>query len=115
MSAATMAAAASSSAPAHCAGTFGGTFGARCPLVLLSFFLPAVFAKLPTLLFAATLLLSGCETKPAATAAPTEAANAAAPAAAAEARYECPMGCAGSQSTAPGKCPTCGMELEKKS
>ena len=32
-----------------------------------------------------------------------------------EARYECPMGCAGSQSNKPGKCPTCEMELEKKS
>lgn len=32
-----------------------------------------------------------------------------------EARYECPMGCAGSQSTKPGKCPVCAMELEKKS
>ncbi|TGE21501.1 DUF305 domain-containing protein [Hymenobacter aquaticus] len=28
--------------------------------------------------------------------------------------YECPMGCEGSQSTKPGKCPVCEMELEKK-
>ena len=28
--------------------------------------------------------------------------------------YECPMGCKGSQSTKPGKCPTCEMELVKK-
>ncbi|UYZ65263.1 DUF305 domain-containing protein [Hymenobacter weizhouensis] len=28
--------------------------------------------------------------------------------------YECPMGCEGSQSTKPGKCPTCEMELVKK-
>jgi len=28
--------------------------------------------------------------------------------------YECPMGCEGSKSTKPGKCPTCGMDLEKK-
>ena len=32
-----------------------------------------------------------------------------------KARYECPMGCAGSQSSKPGKCPTCEMELVKKS
>ncbi|MBF9221144.1 heavy metal-binding domain-containing protein [Hymenobacter ruricola] len=60
----------------------------------------------------AATLLSGCESrKPSAATKP--AAPATAPAA--EARYECPMGCAGSQSTKPGKCPTCGMELEKKS
>ncbi|UOQ50785.1 heavy metal-binding domain-containing protein [Hymenobacter cellulosivorans] len=29
--------------------------------------------------------------------------------------YECPMGCEGSQSDKPGKCPVCEMELEKKS
>jgi rubrerythrin len=29
--------------------------------------------------------------------------------------YECPMGCEGSRSSKPGQCPTCGMELEKKS
>ena len=58
---------------------------------------------------AGTALLSSCEQqKPAATA-PGK------PAATAEARYECPMSCAGSQSTQPGKCPTCGMDLEKKS
>ncbi|GAB3573429.1 hypothetical protein GCM10027345_06120 [Hymenobacter daeguensis] len=58
---------------------------------------------------AAILCLSSCgnSQKPAA------AVPAAAPAA--EARYECPMGCAGSQSNKPGKCPTCEMELEKKS
>ncbi|MFD2720705.1 heavy metal-binding domain-containing protein [Hymenobacter monticola] len=58
----------------------------------------------------AGLLLSSCEqhkpatTTPAAPAAPT-----------AQARYECPMGCAGSQSSKPGKCPVCEMELVKKS
>ena len=31
-----------------------------------------------------------------------------------EARYECPMGCAGSESGQPGKCPVCEMELVKK-
>jgi hypothetical protein len=51
-----------------------------------------------------SLLLSSCEPqKPAATAP------------AAQARYECPMGCAGSQSSKPGKCPVCEMALEKKS
>ena len=28
--------------------------------------------------------------------------------------YECPMGCKGSRSNKPGKCPTCEMTLEKK-
>ncbi|WP_185816777.1 heavy metal-binding domain-containing protein [Hymenobacter metallilatus] len=28
--------------------------------------------------------------------------------------YACPMGCAGSASTKPGSCPTCGMALVKK-
>jgi hypothetical protein len=32
----------------------------------------------------------------------------------ANATYECPMG-DGGQSNAPGKCPKCGMDLEKKS
>ncbi|WP_400191902.1 heavy metal-binding domain-containing protein [Hymenobacter sp. B81] len=27
--------------------------------------------------------------------------------------YVCPMRCEGSQSTQPGKCPVCGMDLEK--
>ncbi|MBF9141151.1 heavy metal-binding domain-containing protein [Hymenobacter properus] len=59
---------------------------------------------------AGLLLLSGCEQqKPAAT---TPAAPAAP---AAQVRYECPMGCAGSQSSKPGKCPVCEMELVKKS
>ncbi|MDO7846106.1 heavy metal-binding domain-containing protein [Hymenobacter sp. M29] len=55
------------------------------------------------------LLLGSCEQqKPAAT-----APAAATPAV--QARYECPMGCAGSQSNKPGKCPVCEMELVKKS
>ena len=29
--------------------------------------------------------------------------------------YECPMGCEGSRSSKPGKCPTCEMDLVKKS
>lgn len=28
--------------------------------------------------------------------------------------YACPMGCKGSESPKPGKCPTCGMDLVKK-
>ncbi|GAB3857531.1 hypothetical protein GCM10028822_31370 [Hymenobacter terrigena] len=68
-----------------------------------------ISAFLLTTLCTATLLLSSCEgQKPAATTAP-----AATPVA--EARYECPMGCAGSQSSKPGKCPTCEMDLVKKS
>ena len=63
------------------------------------------------------MLLSSCgEQKPAATtsAAPAPVGK---PATipAGEVRYECPMGCAGSLSTKPGKCPVCKMELEKKS
>jgi len=75
---------------------------------MLSAFRPFLFSALG----AAILCLSSCgeSQKPAATAAP-----AAAKASAIEARYECPMGCAGSQSNKPGKCPTCEMDLEKKS
>jgi hypothetical protein len=86
-----------------------------------------MLSKFRTLFFSAlgasVLGLSGCESQqPAATAAPAPAASAAAAPAkpnaeavpAVEARYECPMGCAGSQSTKPGKCPTCEMELVKK-
>ncbi|MGY3089406.1 hypothetical protein ACVWYF_002454 [Hymenobacter sp. UYAg731] len=73
---------------------------------------PHAFLLLP--LCAVILLLSGCEgQKPAAAMPPSAAAPAATPVA--EARYQCPMGCAGSQSSKPGKCPTCEMELVKKS
>ena len=68
---------------------------------------------------AATLGLSSCgdSQKPVTTAAPAATAKPAAASGApvTEARYECPMGCAGSQSSKPGKCPVCEMELEKKS
>ena len=69
---------------------------------------------------AAILGLSSCgdTQKPAASAGAEAAAKPAASPAAApvtEARYECPMGCAGSQSAKPGKCPVCEMELVKKS
>ena len=63
--------------------------------------------------------LSSCgdSQQPAATTAPAATAKPAAASGApvTEARYECPMGCAGSQSSKPGKCPVCEMELEKKS
>lgn len=49
---------------------------------------------------------------PATAAAPDTTKSAATPATAA--RYECPMGCEGSQSSQPGKCPVCEMELELK-
>ena len=66
---------------------------------------------LVSLLCASSLLLSSCEPqKPAVITAP-----AAATPVVLKARYECPMGCAGSQSTKPGKCPTCEMALVKKS
>ncbi|MBD2722039.1 heavy metal-binding domain-containing protein [Hymenobacter armeniacus] len=66
-------------------------------------------------LSASSQLLSSCEQQKPAAAAPATSTSAPAPAPAAQARYECPMGCAGSQSSQPGKCPTCGMDLEKKS
>ncbi|WP_426489882.1 heavy metal-binding domain-containing protein [Hymenobacter sp. 102] len=67
-------------------------------------------------LLVAALGLTGCESKPAAQEAattPTLAApadSAATPVA--TAAYICPMGCKGSESDKPGKCPVCGMELE---
>ena len=65
------------------------------------------------LLVAGALTLSSCEgPKPAAK---VPAAPVAAAPVATTARYECPMKCANSQSATPGKCPTCGMDLEKKS
>ena len=65
------------------------------------------------LLVAGALTLSSCEgPKPAAK---VPAAPAASAPAATTVRYECPMKCANSQSATPGKCPICGMDLEKKS
>lgn len=59
-------------------------------------------------------VLASCESKPAATEAAVEAAapadSTAAPAV--SAAYVCPMGCEGSASDKPGKCPVCEMELE---
>ena len=74
------------------------------------------------LLIASATLLNSCGSrKPATTvAAPAATPTATTPAAPgqpaaipAAARYECPMRCAGSQSSAPGKCPVCDMALEK--
>lgn len=64
----------------------------------------------------AVLGLSSCETNPAT----QEAAATTAPAAtdstattpAMTAAYICPMGCEGSASDKPGKCPVCEMDLE---
>lgn len=69
-----------------------------------------------TLLLGAGLLLAGCQAKPAEQAAATEA-PAATPADStaqpvATAAYICPMGCEGSASDKPGKCPVCDMDLE---
>lgn len=80
-----------------------------------------MFASFRSFFFAASgaaiLGLSSCGNSQPATAETAAPAAAAKPAAApvTEARYECPMGCAGSQSSKPGKCPVCEMELEKKS
>lgn len=64
----------------------------------------------------AVLGLSSCETKPAtqeaaATTVPA-AADSTTAAPATVAAYICPMGCEGSASDKPGKCPVCGMALE---
>lgn len=71
---------------------------------------------LPVCALVAGVGLSSCETKPAA----QEAAATTAPAAtdstattpAVAAAYLCPMGCEGSASDKPGKCPVCEMNLE---
>ena len=53
-----------------------------------------------------------CESKPAtSTAAPTAGTADKAPALATA--YICPMGCEGSASNEPGKCPVCDMALER--
>ena len=70
-------------------------------------------AFLLSALCASSLLLSSCESQKPATTEPAATKAAATPAV--QASYECPMGCEGSKSTKPGKCPTCGMDLEKKS
>ena len=73
-------------------------------------------ALVPLLCLTASLL-SSCGNDKSAAAADKPAATPTATSAekpAPEAQYVCPMGCAGSESTKPGKCPVCGMELEKK-
>ncbi|UOQ79019.1 hypothetical protein MUN84_11120 [Hymenobacter sp. 5516J-16] len=67
-------------------------------------------------MLASGAVLAGCQSKPAEQAA-TTAAAATAPADStalpvATAAYLCPMGCEGSASNKPGKCPVCGMDLE---
>jgi Heavy metal binding domain len=65
---------------------------------------------------AALLGLSSCgDGPPPAASAGSEAAAKPAAAPVTAARYECPMGCASSQSAKPGKCPVCKMALVKKS
>ncbi|MBC6613326.1 hypothetical protein H8B15_20565 [Hymenobacter sp. BT507] len=62
------------------------------------------------LLFLGIVLLGACQSEPAATttAAP-DATDTATPAH--TAAYVCPMGCEGSASDKPGKCPVCEMDL----
>lgn len=62
------------------------------------------------LVLAAVSALSGCHSSPA-PAATAAAPAAAAPVAAPAAAYVCPMGCEGSASNKPGKCPVCEMDL----
>lgn len=57
-------------------------------------------------LLSATLLLLACQSEPATVSAQAEAATPVRTAA-----YVCPMGCKGSESDKPGKCPVCEMEL----
>ncbi|MCB2378004.1 hypothetical protein LGH70_10455 [Hymenobacter sp. BT635] len=68
---------------------------------------------LPIMLLFGGALLGSCEQKAASKTVATPESTVAPKAR--EAVYECPMQCKGSQSTAPGKCPVCGMDLEKKS
>ncbi|UOQ70013.1 heavy metal-binding domain-containing protein [Hymenobacter cellulosilyticus] len=71
-------------------------------------------------LLAGSALLSSCNQQPTESAdtkqpAPAAAGTEAAATPVKAALYECPMGCEGSQSDKPGKCPVCEMDLEKKS
>lgn len=61
------------------------------------------------LLPGALLLLAACQSEPAATTAAPAATEAATPVH--TAAYVCPMGCEGSESDKPGKCPVCEMDL----
>ncbi|MBO0360339.1 hypothetical protein J0X19_20430 [Hymenobacter sp. BT186] len=66
------------------------------------------------LLLGVSLLASaGCEQKPAATTAvPATTAPADSTQATVAMAYVCPMGCEGSASNSPGKCPVCEMALQ---
>lgn len=66
-------------------------------------------------LVSAGMLLASCQSKPAEQATAPETATAPADSTAqpvAAAAYICPMGCEGSASDKPGKCPVCDMDLE---
>ncbi|RPD49394.1 hypothetical protein DNI29_00915 [Hymenobacter sediminis] len=66
-------------------------------------------------LVSAGMLLAGCQSKPTEQATATETTAAPADSTAqpvAAAAYICPMGCEGSASDKPGKCPVCDMDLE---
>jgi len=65
-------------------------------------------------MLAAATALTGCNSQSAGTAEKAEApAKASAGNQVAVAAYRCPMGCEGSASNKPGKCPVCEMELER--
>lgn len=66
------------------------------------------------MMLTAVAALTSCESKPSADTAekqPTAAAEATTPVVATA--YRCPMRCEGSESNKPGKCPVCGMDLER--
>jgi hypothetical protein len=66
------------------------------------------------IMLAAATALAGCNAQPAETGkAETPAATQSADQLLATAAYRCPMGCKGSASDKPGKCPVCLMELER--
>ncbi|GGG39121.1 heavy metal-binding domain-containing protein [Hymenobacter glacieicola] len=79
---------------------------------MMSFWKSTVTAVLLT----AGALLASCQSKPAeqaaATAAPNPAPTDSTALPVATAAYLCPMGCEGSASDKPGKCPVCEMQLE---
>jgi len=68
---------------------------------------------LPVLVAAS--LLTGCNGASQSNQSESGAAKVAPTPAPAETRYMCPMGCEGSESSKPGRCPVCDMDLEKKS
>jgi len=65
-------------------------------------------------MLAAATALTSCNSPSANTAEKAEASATQEPShQVAAAAYRCPMGCEGSESSKPGKCPVCGMELER--